>query len=143
MIDQELEITSAPDKSINTMKRSQLCGLEFQTSQSWSTKLWAHNKDSLAAKGAPGNFLSLRATNISVNGSTNNVPGPPYSSCKKSLNICFQHYKPVSINENFGSFSFNLKVSNIQVAHEDIANVGLNKHNKLESVDESCLHNSV
>lgn len=77
----EILVVGTPQKDYH------FSGVEFQISQSRSRKFWAHNKDVRAAKGAPGSFFSFSATIISVKGSTNNVPGPPYSEYRNSLNI--------------------------------------------------------
>ena len=75
-------------------------------------------------------FLTLKRNhNSSVNGSGNKVPGrPPWSLCKKSLNIWFQRYKVGSINLKCESSAFLLEASNNQVAYRDTANAGPNKH---------------
>lgn len=73
---------------------------EFQTSQSSSTYFWAHNRHARAATEGLGSFFSFSATNISVKGSTNNVPGPPYSLCRNSLNTWIPQKKLI-IETNF------------------------------------------
>lgn len=74
--------------------------LEFQTFQSSSTWFWAHNRHARATTEGLGSFFSFSATNISVKGSTNNVPGPPYSLCRNSLNNWIPQKKLI-IERNF------------------------------------------
>lgn len=73
---------------------------EFQTSQSSSTYFWAHNRHARAGTEGLGSFFSFSATNISVKGSTNNVPGPPYSLCRNSLSTWIPQKKLI-IETNF------------------------------------------
>lgn len=59
----------------------------FHSFQSLSTCRWAHLTAARAAWGPPGNLRSFIVSAMSMNGVTNRVPGPPYSECRKVLNI--------------------------------------------------------